>query len=423
MRRGWFCTMVAAVALSTTGCTWSFVGFDPGRTGSGADATITPQNVKQLQLAWKTAPLGDPVNDLVVDDNAVFATAGSKLVAYEQGTGVPRWSVDLPQPPIDLFSNVFGSLGSAGGVVYAGNIEGGPSGSTTGGLRGYGSRTGAVVWTGVFPDSSPLRGPRPSVRAPLVTGGVVVSDWIFSCCMNEQILGVAVYEQNGALRWASTDGRLTGHPAVAGNTVYASVDTLDAYDLAGTTNCAAQPQLPMKVCTPLWQSSVGGLNTPSVAGSTVFATGLDGNLYAFAAGGCGQSTCAPLWSAPTGAGIVGGPAVANGLVYVANSAGRVFAFTAEGCGQSSCPPVWQSARSFGSFSASPSIAGGVLFIGSSNKVLYAFAAAGCGAPTCAPRWHYKTNAGVDAPVAVAYGRVFLGGHDGSVSSFGLPPGS
>ena len=76
----------------------------------------------------------------------------------------------------------------------------------------------------------------------------------------------------------------------------------------------------------------GGGSTPQsaqpvVAGGVVFAGASDGTVTAFDADGCGQATCAALWTSPplnwlgTQGGAVKGMAVAGGSLYVGRADG------------------------------------------------------------------------------------------------------
>lgn len=149
--------------------------------------------------------------------------------------------------------------------------------------------------------------------------------------------------------------------------------------------------------TPLWSDGNPGpffdQSSPAVVGGVAYAASVDGNFYAFNAGGCGARTCKPLWTAAIdGAGTVAqsSPVVANGKVYV--SAGvNLYAFNAKGCGAAVCHPVWKATisptngQSPVSGQSSPTIVGGVLYVGGFEG-LYAYNAAGCGAATCSPLW-------------------------------------
>jgi eukaryotic-like serine/threonine-protein kinase len=63
----------------------------------------------------------------------------------------------------------------------------------------------------------------------------------------------------------------------------------------------------------------------------VYVGSFDGTLYAYDATGntdCSGTpkTCAPVWTATTGARILSSPTVANGMVYVGSSDYNFYAF-------------------------------------------------------------------------------------------------
>src|SRR6185503_12143627 len=100
-----------------------------------------------------------------------------------------------------------------------------------------------------------------------------------------------------------------------------------------------------------WQAQLGNIvlsSSPAVVNDTVYIGSSDGVLWAFPASGCGQSLCTtPLWQSTNLAQIIDSPTVSNGIVYVGSQTsftsndGKLNAFAADGCGQSICPPLWQ----------------------------------------------------------------------------------
>lgn len=63
-------------------------------------------------------------------------------------------------------------------------------------------------------------------------------------------------------------------------------------------------------------SGIAVANGVVYAGTEVHSSG-NGHLYAFAAGGCGSATCAPLWAHVLSRDGIGSvtPVVSNGMVY------------------------------------------------------------------------------------------------------------
>jgi outer membrane protein assembly factor BamB len=200
-------------------------------------------------------------------------------------------------------------------------------------------------------------------------------------------------------------------PAVADGFAYLTTEPsifsndgrLDAFDANG---CGHH----IHTCQPLWEGIGGDLpfvdSSPAVSGGVVYVGGTDGKLYAFAARGCGQPSCQPLWTAQVGDSVDGAPAVANGVVYTHAFDGTLAALDAAGCGAATCTPLWtgQVRRGFAR-EETPTVADGEVFIGN-NRSLTAFAANGCGSAVCQPLWHGPAHLISGAP-AVANGIVYV----------------
>jgi outer membrane protein assembly factor BamB len=145
----------------------------------------------------------------------------------------------------------------------------------------------------------------------------------------------------------------------------------------------------------------------------------DGRLNAFAAAGCGQPTCQPLWKGDAGTYVFSSPAVANGRVYVGSGDAQLKVFAAGGCGQSLCQPLWvgMMVGSQATMESPPTVANGIVYIGENNKSVAAFNANGCGQSLCQPLWQYATQDSIvnSAPVVVD-GTLYVAG-----SNFGFTP--
>ena len=101
--------------------------------------------------------------------------------------------------------------------------------------------------------------------------------------------------------------------------------------LAWINGCSGVP----KTCAPLWTATTTSfLGNPAVAMGAVFATSLQGMLYAYDAKGvqgCSGTpkTCVPEWTADMHATAGWSPTVAHGMVY-APTFNKLFAFDATG---------------------------------------------------------------------------------------------
>jgi outer membrane protein assembly factor BamB len=148
---------------------------------------------------------------------------------------------------------------------------------------------------------------------------------------------------------------------------------------------------------------------PVVAGEIAYIAGVDGNLSAFRAAGCGAASCEPLWQGHTDNNITSSPAVAGGLVLVGSADHVLYAFPAAGCGRPTCPPRWKGQLADAVIDSSVAVAGGAAYVGDFSGHLYAFAVKGCGASICRPLWTGQgaANELLTTP-AVGRGSVFVG---------------
>ena len=167
-----------------------------------------------------------------------------------------------------------------------------------------------------------------------------------------------------------------------------------------------------------WVGLLGDLvdfSSPAVSNGVVYIASLDGNLYAFNANGCGQSSCNPLWVGAMNSNFssVSSPAVASGMVYVGSEDHKMYVFAAAGCGHNTCPPLW-TGNTAGAVFSSPVVSGNVVYVGSEDHRLYAFPANGCGRSTCTPLWAGNTGGAIDSSPALGNGMVYVGSQDGKL---------
>src|SRR5438093_13419069 len=168
-----------------------------------------------------------------------------------------------------------------------------------------------------------------------------------------------------------------------------------------------------------WQAQLGDIvltSSPAVVNDTVYIGSSDGVLWAYPSSGCGPSLCTtPLWKSTSLAQIIDSPTVSNGIVYVGsqtnfnNNDGKLNAFAADGCGQAECPPLWQGLAGPQSIlDSSPYVAGGRVFVGAFDGKLYAFDANGCGQATCSPLWTGAMGSTTESTPVVSRGTVLIG---------------
>jgi outer membrane protein assembly factor BamB len=199
-------------------------------------------------------------------------------------------------------------------------------------------------------------------------------------------------------------------PVVANGLVYFGTDQgqVLAFKAAGCGNSSCQPQ---------WRVDLpqGIYNTPAISGNRLFVgtSSRLGKFYALDA-----SSGAMLWTSPLSVGD-SSPKVANGTVYVgsAGASGGLYAFDSNGCGQSTCAPLWVGTTG-AAVGSTPAVAGGFVYVGAQDGYLDVFDAAGCGGATCLPVWRGKTGSLIFASSpAVAQGQVFQPSFDGRLNVF------
>ena len=211
--------------------------------------------------------------------------------------------------------------------------------------------------------------------------------------------------------WQSTSlAHIRDTPTVANGFVYVGSQT-DQDSNDGKLNAFAAEGCGQAVCAPLWQGDAGSESilesSPTVADGVVYIGGFDGKLYAFNADGCGNALCQPLWTGQTGGSIESTPTVYKEMVFIGSDDGKFYAFKAKGCRKSTCKPQWTGTLDSPVFSSSPAIANGLVYIAGQHE-LAAFDVNGCGAKDCAPVWQASDdNEFFNGSPAVSGGNVYI----------------
>ena len=421
--------LIAVLALITSACDWTMLGFNGGRTGFSAfETTVTPASVSKLTELWHTNA-GAGVRAPVVSGGRVFTLADGSghgdLRAYDAATGgcsasgacTPLWTA----APSKWFSGPI----VAGGKVYASGAvstvviyNGGPIHTIDHGGGGYDLATGAASGGGSD------------------AGNVVVANGAFYAWQLDEVTygpGNTYYYWD--LLRQSLDGSATtvlfegdanlgdAYPppsfSVANGSVY-----LGGYGGVfpdQPTRCSIQQRLPCPVSwTPAPTHTISLDSLPTIDKGLLYEAEIAGGVEVFDADGCGGAdTCAPLWRAHAGDQHVGAVAIDDQTLFVGSDDGHLYAFPKGGCGHAVCEPTWSSA--VGSGVHLPSVAGDLVFVGAQDGRVRAYDARGCGAATCASRW---TSGSTGAPIrnapVIAGGRVFTVNDSGTLSVFGLP---
>ena len=401
--------VVATVLLSGP---WLQVGFDARHTRTNVlEHELTVANVASLRRTWSVTVPAE-ASEPIVTRNRVYVTltntvSGSAFVgvrALRLKDGTTAWDRTLVSSPNAgfVFSAPVAFVGDQLASGY-GTAVFSPF-STDCALVRLDPHTGAVV--------SSERTAWPS--SPFVTAGSHVAQITFPAATNCSpsflpTLVVRDKETFGA-QWTATLGTSASNaalPTVARGQIFAASGShLMAFPVGG---CGAP------TCTPTWNADLGGFLTLPVP-----VAGPGRQLFIDAGGltAVDQQTGEVRWKAPL-PGSATGIAVAEPTVYVTTvgpeAAGDTLqAFAAHGCGATTCSPLWTAALESPS-SAPPVVAGGVVYAGSTGAVR-AFDADGCGAPTCPELAHVAVD-GIPRNLSVARGRLLVTSTpDGSTAS-------
>jgi outer membrane protein assembly factor BamB len=407
------CLVAGAVAAVTLGigtvgagaADWPQYGFGPAHNGYNPnETTINAANVADLHQVWRTPSLDDQQQSQpIVAGGRLFVNTGSNgtenLNVFNATTGARLWTA---------YSGEFSTStpAVAGSFVYVGDSVGG-------GLLAYhASGCGSSFCFPPVWRSAEVTGTVQG-NSPVVAGGVVffaVSDGRISAWPAAGCGGETCHRS-----WSGTigGGIAAGTPAVANGRVYvAAAKRLWVYaaDGCGATSCA-----------PLWTAplpTAAGF-TPIVSSGVVYvAAGF--KLVAFDAAGCGTSTCSALWMGSVGGRVETPPVARRGQVYVGagdiltDAGSRLAAFAAGGCGDSTCTPAWIG-RVARPVVGSIALANGLIYAPTFDGYLRVFRIGGCGSVRCRPRASIHVGAGgnSDNPIVVN-GTVYAGTNDGHV---------
>lgn len=267
----------------------------PAGPTSAASAAIPPPNLRQLQLKLvdldtgaveccdvrEALVVGVPMADGPRTLGSQFffdAGLGTDPDATEMVTGVR--GVDIAQPVSCPEGSPYGTIGLC------------PTWSTAISVVGGGGR-------------------------PEVTVPVLSDDGTTAYVGSNAGTMTAVDATTGAVRWSVPVGSaVRGSPALADGSLFVPTASGDLVALDEATGAT------------LWTGSTGSeiIVQPAVAGGVVFTGSADGAVTAFAAAGCGATTCPSVWSASTGSRITGAPAVSQGRLYVGTLDGHLVAF-------------------------------------------------------------------------------------------------
>ena len=391
----------AAVALglvvTLAGCQpWVQSGAGQGRTRwVEFEGTLRSDTVHLLELTWEGATFGTNANAPVIVDGVVYVTTESgRVTAFDAVTGDRRWERDFYDGRVGA-APLFGDPAwHAGELLVPAMFQG------AGGLLRLDAADGSTVGGSLDGEATIAVNVADGQAAPLA--GTVSASGVGLAHIDWKFRPTAVF----------APGFDIGHDfAVVGERVMWSQATS-----ARGFSAACPPNPTAPGCGPDWSTDLGAHP------STPAAVGDDGVVYADAGG------TVTVLEAASGAirwtGALGAPgnasAVAGDTILVATSDGRLVAYAAGGCGESTCEPLWQGTLENGTIIA-PVVGGDVAYVAMSGRKIAAFSLDGCGADTCAPLTTVgPVWAGNLRSLAVSDGVLIASADDGGIAAFTLP---
>jgi hypothetical protein len=390
--------LVAALVPLLTGCNvWEQLGRSPDASRFNPDeATITPANVASLSDAWSSQVNGT-FSEPILSGGKLYTTVvsgtSSVVRAYDAATGAVLWERPGSGPVVLAQGALWVSTGFSCDSL----------------LTRLDPATGDVLTT---------ESPGADKVGPVVASGSTVAFVTRTGCSQTgnraQLVVRDPSRAPGRWTFSFPDGVSPRPPSIGHGKIYvAADDQVYAFDLAG---CGAP------TCASVWTTSLDLDGERVVASDKRPVVGPDGTVYVGATLGLqtlvraldGESG-AHLWRTD----LQPAPgfgwqwlALAHGQLYVSDhrndGSGPLLAvFAAGGCAQPVCPPVWTAALD-GLPVAGMTIGGDVLYVGlfrPSGDALLAFPARGCGSAVCPRLADIGFGDRQPLQVAVADGRV------------------
>ena len=240
---------VAAVG-SLSGCFWSQPGFRPARTRYNPNETVlTAASMADLHEKWSAEFPNAAPSEIVTDGSRLYMTTsfvaagklGVAVEARDPGSGQQLWSQTLSQPTV---GRPLGVAVSGDHLALAYNNGGAdPNCATAASLD---PATGAVLHSA--PSGLPA--------SPMVTSGSTVARLVKDTCSTTLSTLVVEDRDTMATLWTAPVGPVAGAEGdlvVADGRIYVSTgSSLSAFALGG---CGAS------TCPPLWTKNTGSTST------------------------------------------------------------------------------------------------------------------------------------------------------------------
>lgn len=414
-------TLGCALVASAAGCDWTMVRGDAARTGNAYETAIGVGNVAELAPAWTAAAGAGLADGPVTAAGAIVVLSADHLLAYEIGTGVPRFDLTLPGFPFPEFgTRQFTGLSVKGAVAYVGFGDPLTSGGSHGGFLTVDVATGTV--TGGDGGGGSFV---PTSAAAFVGGDTWYAYGLAAPLAGGGFAGIRGVLADGRTIATVTNvggsGLASGPPVVADGVAYAvrpGGTFIDAIDATLSGGCETYLGTG---CDPLWSAPITGSAALAASGPSLYATNAAG-VAAYATGpGVSGPDRQPAWTAavPGASAPALTPAADATALLVGADDGLLRAYPADGCGAPTCAPTWTA--TLGGDLGAPVVANGIAFVASSDGHAYALPASGCGASTCAPLWS-GTVPGTPQSVIVARGHLVVRTTTGTLAAYALPAG-
>jgi outer membrane protein assembly factor BamB len=292
----------------------------------------------------------------LVDRGKVYVASGDEMTALNASNGTQAWQDDFEG---DQFPPTFSQPAIDHGSIIAGWYY-----YSVGGVAGFDPDTGASNLNGGGGPGSFIAYGAPAVAdaATVYDMGAVTSGGSISALHLGNMTGFIAYSPQPGGIPSSSDPMVSGERAFV-----SSGSTLLSFAL---DSCPPPPVPLGSYCGWVWSTPLaanGGM--PVAISSTQVAVPLANGSVAV----LDQATGALQWTAVTGSTAAQSPVSDGTNLYVGTADGKMRAFPAAGCGNATCAPLWTSSQSAGgAITSQPVYAAGVIYAGGKNGSLVAY---------------------------------------------------
>ena len=327
-----FAVVSAAPALAVD---WTQAGRTAGRSGfNGTESVLNATNVANLQTQWTYAAGGVVGSPIVAGGTAYFTSADGELVALNESTGLPRWTV-----PVTTSGAPRLAVDRKHGIIVV---------SWDGNLQAFSTDTGAPAWD--------IPGAGTTAANP--TDPALFKSKVFSATANGTIIAVNV--SNGGTLWetetVTKQDAVTSPAVAAGHVMFVAGD-------------AAKPRLQaldLVTGAPLWDRTapIGVDAGPIIAAGVVYTATLSGDDIVARSIVDGALLFSKNVSGTTGL------ALAQGVLYASRSvAGNAASGGVVALDAATGDRLWAVSTGGLSVTTPAAIANGVVYVGVSDERL------------------------------------------------------